>query len=461
MRGVVVLSYIHPMDRSYSIAGTHCRSCQILLEQKLKEIPGITHAHVDWRTGRTWIRADQGTHAIDASVADVVRAAGYRLGVGRRPPFISRSIIDWQEAIAAACIVVILYFIYIAIGLDRFSDGLATTASAGSGLVVGLVAGVSTCMALIGSLVLGLSARHAQHHPHATPWQRIRPNLAFNGGRVLGFALLGGLIGVVGSVFRLQGAPLGFLVIAAGALMVIVGAKLTGLLPRLESLTLPTSLARLVGFHPTVEGYSHRVAMTTGALTFFLPCAFTQTMQVLAISTGDFVQGAMVMGAFALGTTPGLIGIGGVAGFASGAFGRMFMKIAGVAVLLLGIWNMGNGWNLTGITLGNLTSAAIGTEKGQVAVAEVRDGKQYVVTEQIATGYKPSRVRVQAGIPVIWTIISRNSYSCASSISIPSLRISRRLQEGENVIEFTPAKPGIIKFSCSMGMFTGSIEVVQ
>jgi len=450
------------MERFYSVAGTHCHSCQILLEQKLNEIPGVTHARVDWRTGRTKIHVTRDMPAIDDEVSRAVVAAGYRLGNAARPPLISHSILDWQEAIAAACIVLVLYFLYTAIGLERFSSGLVATASAGSALVVGLVAGISTCMALIGSLVLGLSARHAQQHPHATAWQRIRPNLAFNAGRVGGFALLGGFAGVVGSVFRLQGSMLGFLVMAAAALMVILGIKLTGLLPRLESLTLPTSLARFVGVHPSSKQYSHRAALTTGALTFFLPCAFTQTMQVLAISTSSFWQGAVVMGAFALGTVPGLVGIGGIAGFASGSLGRMVMKVAGIAVLLLGIWNMGNGWNLTGITVGTRSAAIGGTvKKEQIAVAEIRDGVQYVTTEQIATGYRPARLRVKAGIPAVWTIISTNAYTCAASISIPSLRIAKRLELGENTIEFTPQKPGTIKYSCSMGMFTGSIEVVQ
>jgi len=50
-------------------------------------------------------------------------------------------------------------------------------------------------------------------------------------------------------------------------------------------------------------------ALITGALTFFLPCGFTFAMQVYAISTGNFIQGALVMGIFALGTLPGLLSI--------------------------------------------------------------------------------------------------------------------------------------------------------
>lgn len=450
------------MERLYHIAGTHCRSCQVLLEQKLNEVSGISRARVDWRTGKASVRVSPDAPPNEVAVARAVADAGYRLVTAPvRREFVSRNPTDWADALMAACIVFILYLAYHITGLDRLGTALTAASSVGGALAVGLVAGVSTCMALIGSLVLALSARHAQQEPHATPWQRIRPNIAFNLGRVLGFAVLGGLAGLLGSAFRVDGRLLGFLVVGAGAVMVLLGVKLTGLLPRLEALALPASVGRLIGTGSTGARYSHARAMGTGALTFFLPCAFTQTMQVFAVSTGSFLQGALVMSAFALGTAPGLLAVGSAAGFARGPGGRMFLKVAGMAVLLLGIWNMGNGWNLTGITIGN-QSAVIGLQApGDAAVAELRNGKQYVTTEQNAFGYNPARIRVKAGIPVVWTITSTNAYTCAASIYIPALRINRTLQEGPNVIEFTPPRKGLLKYSCSMGMFTGGIEVVE
>jgi len=43
---------------------------------------------------------------------------------------------------------------------------------------------------------------------------------------------------------------------------------------------------------------------------------------------------------------------------------------------------------------------------------------------------------------------------------IPSLKIQKQLQPGENIIEFTPQKVGDLPFSCSMGMYTGVFHVV-
>jgi heme/copper-type cytochrome/quinol oxidase subunit 2 len=249
------------------------------------------------------------------------------------------------------------------------------------------------------------------------------------------------------------------LVVLAGVMMVTVGIKLTGLMPRLEQLALPASLARLVGLDRASGGrYSHGRTAVTGMLTFFLPCAFTQTMQVLAVSTGSFLQGAAVMAAFAIGTAPGLLVAGSAAGFAKGNTGRMFLKVAGIAVLLLGIWNMGNGWNLTGITLGNGTSAAIGTAAAQLP--PIREGAQVLQMNQWAGGYNPNKLTVRAGMPVRWEI-SADGTGCSSYMVVPSLGIKKTLQPGMNVVEFTPKRAGTIKFSCGMGMFTGSIAVMK
>lgn len=447
------------MKKYYTISGTHCRSCELLIEQHVGQIPGVTHVRVDHRTGAMAVTYGDAAHPDELAVSRAVGAAGYRLGTTGKLPFISRNGDDWAEAITAVCIVFLLFLGYKLLSLDTLGAGLTAAAGPASALVIGLIAGISTCMALIGGLVLGLAARHAQMHPTATSWQKFQPHIAFNVGRIASFALFGGIIGAAGSVFRITGGTLGMLIVIAGATMIVLGIKLTGLAPRIQNFTLPAGIGRLVGANRASSGYSHVRAMGSGALTFVLPCAFTQMMQVFAISTGSFVQGALVMSAFALGTAPGLLGIGGLSSVVRGNAGRMFMKTAGVAVLLLGIWNISNGWNLTGITLGSDATAAVGTQTG--AVATVRDGAQYLTTEQNGLGYNPNTIRVKAGVPFVWTINSTNSYTCAASISVPAFGILQNLAPGPNVIEFTPTKPGRIKYSCAMGMITGSIIVTN
>jgi sulfite exporter TauE/SafE len=83
------------------------------------------------------------------------------------------------------------------------------------------VAGVSTCMALVGGLVLGLSSRYAEIHPESTMMQKFVPHFYFNLGRVIGFGILGGIIGSLGAVFSLSANWLGFLTIIVGLVMIL------------------------------------------------------------------------------------------------------------------------------------------------------------------------------------------------------------------------------------------------
>jgi sulfite exporter TauE/SafE len=160
-------------------------------------------------------------------------------------------------------------------------------------LIVGLTAGISTCMALVGGLVLGISARFSEKHPEASPAQKFRPHIFFIIGRIISYFILGGVIGLLGKAFQLSGPSLGFLTIIVGVVMLILGAQLTEIFPRLSNggLTLPSSISKFLGIkkHHQKE-YSHTNSVLTGALTFFLPCGFTQAMQLYAMSTGKFLN---------------------------------------------------------------------------------------------------------------------------------------------------------------------------
>jgi len=158
--------------------------------------------------------------------------------------------------------------------------------------------------------------------------------------------------------------------------------------------------------------------MMTGALTFFLPCGFTQAMQLYAISTGDVATGALVMGAFALGTAPALLGIGGISSIMKGAMARIFYAVVGILVIAFGIYNI----------------------QSARAVLPASSGNEEINYTPIPQGTDPQNI-------------------CAASLVVPSLGIQKNLKKGENIIEFTPTVKGSIPYACSMGMYRGMILV--
>ena len=78
-----------------------------------------------------------------------------------------------------------------------------------------------------------------------------------------------------------------------------------------------------------------------GLATFFLPCGFTQTMQIQSVLTGDFISGALTLFIFALGTLPALLLISLSSKFLSSSkkSRALFYKVSGFLILFFAIYN--------------------------------------------------------------------------------------------------------------------------
>jgi sulfite exporter TauE/SafE len=84
--------------------------------------------------------------------------------------------------------------------------------------------------------------------------------------------------------------------------------------------------------------------LLVGIATFFLPCGFTQSMQIHALTTGSFWTGGLTMFVFALGTLPVLA----LLSFSSlsihnKASSGIFFKTAGLVVIFFALFNILNG----------------------------------------------------------------------------------------------------------------------
>ena len=229
---------------------------------------------------------------------------------------------------------------------------------------------------------------------------------------------------------------------------------------------MPKKFGRAFGIKSSSDGYSHQEAFIGGALTFFLPCGFTQAMQIYAMTTGSFALGALIMFLFALGTMPGLLGIGALSSVLKGTPARIFFRFVGLVVLVLGFFNLANGYNLSGIIIPSpsINFGSPATSLGQVAAPlapVVVNGQQIVNMTQAANGYSPNQFTVKKGIPVKWVIDSQNAYTCSASIRMPAYNIAQFLQAGQNVIAFTPTQTGNNRFTCGMGMFSGNFNVIE
>ncbi len=439
---------------NYHISGMHCRSCEIIVEDNLSKVPGVQRVNVDHQRGVAEVYYNH--RPIPSEIERAIRNSGYTLGVNKKRPLISRDPVTYIQLIFTVGILLVVLIWLKILGVFDLNLQFSAAPSFMIVMLIGLTAGISTCMALVGGLVLGISSRHSKLHPEATAGQKFKPHLFFNLGRLVSYGLLGGAIGSLGSVLKLSSPMLGALVIFAGVIMLILGLKMTELFPRLDSgFTMPKSISRMFGLNQEMKEYSHKSSFITGALTFFLPCGFTQAMQIYAVSTGSFTKGTTIMALFALGTMPGLLGIGSLTSLVKGAFAQFFFKFVALVLIAFSILNISNGFNLTGITFAS-SGAAGKTISGQIV-----NGEQIVNLTQSAAGYSPRELTIKKNVPVKLMVNSTNPYTCTSILVIPKFNIWSKLTQGINEIKFTPTAKGPVKFSCSMGMYTGVINVID
>ncbi len=345
--------------------------------------------------------------------------------------------------------------------LGLFQTGLAAGISLGffSAFTIGLVAASSSCIAVSGGLLLAVTAKYSENSPaRAAGGKRLTPVLLFVAGRVFSYAVFGGVIGYIGKNIALSSTVSGILMLAAALIMLFLGLDMLRLLPKsIKKIIpqMPAFIARPI-FHAKASGRTIST-MLLGAGTFFLPCGFTQALQVYALSSGSFTAGAIVLGGFALGTAPALIGLGWFAGTWKGSSGRFFFRLAGAAVVILGLINISNAYNLIG-----LPAISFGAPAARVLSDAVpNDGQTQTVNMVIGVdGYSPDSFTLRAGMPTHWAIDATRASGCQMSIVSRQLNLQKFLTVGENTIDFTaPSESGIYKFSCPMGMYRGQFIV--
>lgn len=451
-----------------SITGMTCASCEKRVTRSLRRVPGVTSVSVSATRGTATVTGDG---PLDRDQLDAaIRFAGYQPGAA---PWLSPDLSVWRTVLGAAVAVAAVAVAISVLGPADLTAGLADPARGGLllVLVLGLAAGVSTCMAMVGGLVLGFSASHAASLaargettlPFAT---RMRPQLAFNAGRVVGFGILGALLGAIGSTMSLPTRVTGLLVLAVAVVMFLLGIRLTGASPRVAAWSprLPAGLGRVLGIENSTDaGYSHWRTALVGAATFLLPCGFTQAAQVYAISTGSPMAAGAIMATFALGTTPGLLALASVPELTTGQRQTTVLRVVGVLVLAFALLNLSSGLILLGVTGGSASAAASAAAGARTASANVTvsNGGQTVRMTQGSNGYEPADTVLYAGLPTTWLIEGTAPFNCSTALRVPDLDISVNLAQGPNTVQLPAMDAGTVPFTCSMGMYTGNLLVVD
>ena len=234
-----------------------------------------------------------------------------------------------------------------------------------------------------------------------------------------------------------------------------MGASLMNCFPFLKKLRLP--LPRGTG---GVRG-ARFGAFAVGLLNGFVPCGALQTMQLLAMSSGSAVKGALSLFFFGAGTAPLVILFSFAAGSLKARAKNAMALAGGTLIVVFALAMLQNNSALLGIQLAHPASAP--QMLMEAAVFESADGTPVqTITTEVQSGAYPS-FTARAGVPLVWNLHAADGVlnGCNNEIVIPDYNISLALHAGDNIVTLTPKKAGRINYSCWMGMIQAYILVTE
>jgi sulfite exporter TauE/SafE len=93
-------------------------------------------------------------------------------------------------------------------------------------------------MAVVGGLVLAISSKRNQTTQEQSFGKKIVPHFWFNAGRIVGFAVFGGILGFLGQAISLSPFMMSVMIFIVGIVMFLLGVNVSQLSPKLSSLSL-------------------------------------------------------------------------------------------------------------------------------------------------------------------------------------------------------------------------------
>jgi sulfite exporter TauE/SafE/copper chaperone CopZ len=328
---------------TFHIHGMHCNACVLMTESELGDISEISAVKASLKNHSVEVTGNFGDKTPEQIAEELtvpLKSHGYTVSVERQ--ITKKSWSDFKIAVPIALGFAVLFLMLQKVGLVNLVGGGNVTY--GTAFVIGIIASLSTCMAVVGGIVLSMSATFAKEG------DKVKPQLMFHGGRIISFFILGGVIGSIGSAFTLSTNASFALSLIIGIVMLILGINLLDVFPWAKKLQ--PSMPRFLSRHALgVSKFNHTLTpLIVGIATFFLPCGFTQSMQLYTLTTGSFLKGGLTMLSFALGTLP-VLALVSFSSFSikNSSKAGIFFKSAGLVVIMFALFNLINSLVVIGV----------------------------------------------------------------------------------------------------------------
>lgn len=419
----------------FDVYDMHCKSCESLIEDELKTIKGVLSSRANRNKGSVTVTYDSDLCS-EKDIKKGINTAGYSTKESRTKNIIS-----------------LFLLVAIIILANKFSDvPISNNINVETSYFILFIGGILSsfhCVGMCGGLVLSQTLNEGNLLNNKK--SLLKSSLRYNISRILSYTIVGGLAGLLGSVFSISTKTQGLIQIFVSIFMIFTGLKIVGFKPL-------NKISSNIKIFKIKKSSKIENPIILGMLNGLMPCGALQTMQIYALGTGNFINGAFSMLSFALGTLPLMLFFGYISSKISNSFGKSIVKYSGVFIIILGLGMAQRGLSLNGYNLTNLNlfnnsktneSVLAPVVNGYQEVTVIADGYNYEVSNSI-TSNLPIRVKFEGKL----------TSGCNSVLYIPSINKYVDIRSEENIIEI-PSTNKSISFTCWMGMISGEIPFVK
>lgn len=316
----------------------HCASCEMLIKQSAQKIDGVKVESISANTGKMHIEILDEKHI--PQIEKAIKDLWYQVTKEKSDEY--KKEINRKHILQSVVVVGIFALIFYKLNVIQYLPSIGDKLSLWVALLMGIIASVSTCLAIVGSIVIGF----AEYGDKETGTKNhLKTQLLFHAWRIGGFFLLWGILGLIGQAMVISLTTTTILTIIVGIVVFRMWLHLLGFAPNITS----------IGIHipkrwseKTLTTKNPIFAPLIGVLTFFLPCGFTLSMQLIAIKTGKFRLWGLAMAIFALGTAPVLFAVGLGSSYIKEKKFKLLHTIIWTLIVFFGIFMIMNGRRLLG-----------------------------------------------------------------------------------------------------------------
>lgn len=318
-----------------NVSGMICRACEDAIADALLHTRGVISAQAHYWRSRVTITYDPDIVTEDA-LRQVLTNAGYPPG--------AHGMGGVTVDLICLALVGVLYW-----GLPKLLmlvqvPALAENASLGLVFLVGLLTSTH-CIGMCGGILLAQTTD--AHGVTGRSKRGLIASAAYNGGRVVSYTAVGAVCGALGAVITYTPNIKSMVFTVAGALVLLIGLRMAGILPGLRPSE--TELPGACSLNARTRRRFAGQPLIIGLLTGVMPCGALSAMWLYAMSSGSAVRGALVMLVFSLGTVPLLFLFGALQSFLPRGWMKYIVKGSAVLVVTLGLSMLVKGIRLFGM----------------------------------------------------------------------------------------------------------------